>query len=53
MPAPSGSSEEYSGRFMLRIPESFHKRLSGRAKEDCVSLNQEFLYCITKGLRAS
>ncbi len=52
IPVPS-SSDEYSGKFMLRIPKSLHKRLSERAKEENVSLNQEALYCITKGLRAS
>jgi len=53
IPAPSGSSDEYSGKFMVRIPKSLHRRLSEKAREDSVSLNQEVLYCITKGLRAS
>ena len=50
---PPANFEEYSGKFVVRIPKSLHKRLAQRAKEENVSLNQEVLYCITKGLKAS
>lgn len=32
--------EEYSGKFVLRIPKSLHRKLSNLAEEDGVSLNQ-------------
>ncbi|MBV6341668.1 type II toxin-antitoxin system HicB family antitoxin, partial [Candidatus Magnetobacterium casense] len=43
---PPSNLKEYSGRFVLRIPKSLHKRLEEKAKEDNVSLNQEAIYCI-------
>lgn len=44
---------KFSGKFVLRVPKSLHKRLVERAKKENVSLNQEAIYCITKGLLAS
>jgi len=32
--------KEYSGKLLLRIPKSLHKRLAGLAKRERVSLNQ-------------
>jgi len=52
IPSPL-SSDEYSGRFVLRIPKSLHRTLAEKAKQDNVSLNQEALYCLTRGMRAS
>jgi predicted HicB family RNase H-like nuclease len=52
IPAPP-RNEEYSGKFVVRIPKSLHRKLAQKAKEENVSLNQEVLYCITKGLKAS
>ena len=37
-------SNEYSGKFVIRIPKTLHKLLSKRAKEEGVSLNQYTLY---------
>ena len=37
-------SNEYSGKFVLRLPKSLHKLLSERAKNEGVSLNQYALY---------
>lgn len=38
------SLEEYSGRLVLRIPRSLHKRLKEQAEIEGVSLNQYMLY---------
>ena len=40
IPLPESMSEEYySGKVLLRLPKSLHKKLSEQAKEDGVSLN--------------
>lgn len=52
IPAPL-AAREFSGKFVLRIPRSLHKRLSERAKEEGVSLNQETVYCLTRGLNCA
>ena len=36
--------EQYSGRIVLRIPRSLHKRLKDAAAVEGVSLNQYMLY---------
>ncbi|MBO4819233.1 MAG: toxin-antitoxin system HicB family antitoxin [Firmicutes bacterium] len=38
------SSEDYSGRFVIRIPKSLHKKLAIEASIEGVSLNQYALY---------
>ena len=43
IPEPIGS-QEYSGKFVLRLPKTLHKMLSVKAKEEGVSLNQYALY---------
>ena len=47
VPKPIGY-ENYSGRFLLRIPKSLHYKLSVEAKEEGVSLNQYALYKLSK-----
>ncbi len=42
VPPPSPAEEEYSGRFVLRIAKSLHRRLAREAKREGVSLNA---YC--------
>jgi len=37
-------AENYSGKFVLRIPKSLHARLAAEAEMDGVSLNQYALY---------
>jgi antitoxin HicB len=50
-PIPSPSSEnDYSGKFVQRIPKSLHEELSERAKKENVSLNSLVLSYISKGL---
>ena len=44
VPAPRAVEDEYSGRFVLRVPRTLHRRLAGMAKRDGVSLNT---YCVT------
>jgi len=39
IPLPRGE-EEYSGKFMVRIPRYLHRRLAEKAKRESVSLNQ-------------
>jgi predicted RNase H-like HicB family nuclease len=34
------SKQEYSGKLLIRIPKTLHKRLSSRANKEAVSLNQ-------------
>lgn len=47
VPLPIGY-ENFSGKFIVRIPKSLHYRLSAEAKEEGVSLNQYALYKLSK-----
>ncbi|NPV81726.1 MAG: type II toxin-antitoxin system HicB family antitoxin [Firmicutes bacterium] len=47
IPLPSGSQEEYSGKFTLRMPKSLHRRLATTAAAEGVSLNQYVLSLIS------
>lgn len=40
--------EEYSGRFVLRIPRSLHRSLKKAADTEGVSLNQYILYKLAR-----
>ena len=40
IPLPTTTEQEYSGRFVLRIPKSLHRRLVEAAQVEGVSLNQ-------------
>ncbi len=48
IPLPS-FPEEYSGRFVLRIPPSLHRTLAERAKREKMSLNQYVTMRLTRG----
>ncbi len=58
LPAPGDPGEEvalvpmaqpeYSGRILVRVPKSLHKRLIERAKVEGVSLNQYILYLLSQ-----
>lgn len=39
---------EYSGRFIVRVPASLHKKLVIEAKKEGVSLNQYVVYLLTE-----
>ncbi len=43
IPLPIGY-ENFSGKFVIRIPKSLHYKLAVKAKEEGVSLNQYALY---------
>ena len=43
VPEPVGSND-FSGKFVLRIPKSLHFRLSVEAEKEGISLNQYALY---------
>lgn len=42
--------EDYSGRFSLRIPKSLHKKLTEKARDEGVSLNQYCSYKLQESL---
>lgn len=42
--------EEYSGQLRLRMPKSLHRKLSLRASEEGVSLNQLVVYELGKAM---
>lgn len=48
-PRDSSSEDDYSGKFVLRIPKSLHRTLSEKAKEESVSLNQYIAYLLARG----
>lgn len=47
---PEPTTEEYSGKFNIRIPKSLHKDLTCKAKEENVSLNQLTTYLLSSGV---
>lgn len=49
IPVPD-RDEEYSGRFVVRIPKSLHRRLVKKAHDENVSLNQLAAYLLSLGI---
>ena len=47
IPKPT-SAEDYSGKFVLRLPRKLHQRLAIEAKQQNISLNQYALYKLAK-----
>jgi predicted HicB family RNase H-like nuclease len=47
---PPRTEAEYSGRFLLRLPKSLHRRLAVRARRDGVSLNTELTALLASAL---
>lgn len=45
---PVPVNNEYSGKFIVRLPKSLHKSLAESAKSEGVSLNQYALYKLSK-----
>ena len=43
IPIPE-DAEDYSGKFVVRIPKTLHKRLAVEANKEGISLNQLALY---------
>lgn len=50
IPAPREVVEEYSGKFLLRVPRSLHRELAMNARREGSSLNQYVLHLISLGL---
>lgn len=48
IPEPKTEKEEYSGRFVLRMPKELHCKLSESAKNEGISLNQYTVYLLTE-----
>ena len=46
IPLPS-TDDSYSGKLMLRMPKSLHRRLSETAEREGVSLNQYIVYLVS------
>ena len=47
---PEPIDDEFSGKFIVRMPKSLHKVLSERARKENVSLNQYVVYQLAKNL---
>lgn len=47
IPLPKGC-EDFSGKFIVRIPKSLHYRLAVEAEQEGVSLNQYALYKLSR-----
>lgn len=47
-PRVKKSDDEYSGKFVVRIPKELHKALTERAEQEGISLNQLVNYLLTK-----
>ena len=47
---PEPITEEYSGKFNIRIPKTLHRELTFKAKEENVSLNQLTTYLLSNGI---
>mgnify|MGYP000158890206 FL=1 len=47
IPEPS-TTEEFSGKFVVRVPKSLHRQLSEKAKSEGVSLNQYVIYKLSR-----
>lgn len=45
--------EEYSGKFMVRVPKELHRELVRNSNKNGISLNQYVQYVITKGMSLS
>lgn len=49
LPIPKpGKTEDYSGKFVVRVPKSLHQRLAIEAEQEGVSLNQLALYKLAR-----
>ena len=51
IPEPEPEKEEFSGRFVIRLPKILHRHLSGAAKSNRVSLNQYTAYLLSTNLQ--
>ncbi|GLY12230.1 type II toxin-antitoxin system HicB family antitoxin [Pseudobacillus badius] len=47
-PIPEPVDQEYSGKFLVRLPKSLHKQLALQAEAEGVSLNQYAVYKLSQ-----
>jgi len=50
IPLPVESSNDFSGRLVLRLPKSLHKKATWIAEREGVSLNQFIVYSLAEGV---
>ena len=50
IPQPTGGRQEYSGRMLVRMPKTLHRRLIERAHDEGVSANQLAVALLSKNL---
>jgi len=50
IPEPGGREQQYSGRLLVRMPKTLHRRLIERAEDEGVSANQLAVALLAKGL---
>jgi antitoxin HicB len=43
--------EEFSGRFVLRLPKSLHRDVARKAEEEGVSINQWIVTAVARSIR--
>lgn len=48
IPEPGPEKEDYSGRFVVRIPKKLHRKISEAAQENQCSLNQFITYLLSE-----
>jgi hypothetical protein len=46
IPEPKKGKDEYSGRFLVRLPKILHQNLALGAQENGISLNQYIIYLL-------
>ena len=47
-PVKDEKKDNYSGKFIVRIPKELHEKISYQAKRNSISLNQYILYLLTQ-----
>lgn len=50
IPNPEPTPKEYSGRLLVRMPKSLHRKLAQKAARENVSLNQYIVYSLAKSV---
>ncbi|MFH1983940.1 MAG: toxin-antitoxin system HicB family antitoxin [Pseudomonadota bacterium] len=52
IPLPAETLDEFSGRFVLRVPKELHRKLVDGAKKNGASLNQYVNYLLTSNIQS-
>ncbi|MDQ1351339.1 MAG: hypothetical protein QG657_1641 [Acidobacteriota bacterium] len=48
IPEPVADEEEFSGKFVLRLPKTLHRKLARNASKENVSLNQYVVFLLSE-----